>query len=145
MLKDHNLLVYRLFRIGSIILALHDASDVFLEAGKVFKYSNREIGASVCLGLFAISWLLLRLIFFPFWVIKSFSCDFREFLNLSESYPRLCYEYYVINAILLMLLAFHVYWWVLICSVIMRQLKSRGKVVEDIRSDKSFSSFFFPF
>nr|KJB79305.1 hypothetical protein B456_013G043800 [Gossypium raimondii] len=59
------------FRIGSIILALHDASDVFLEAAKVFKYSERELGASVCFGLFAISWLLLRLIFFPFWVIKT--------------------------------------------------------------------------
>lgn len=64
-------LVYSFFRIGSIILALHDASDVFLEAAKVFKYSERELGASVCFGLFAISWLLLRLIFFPFWVIKT--------------------------------------------------------------------------
>ncbi|XVF45145.1 hypothetical protein PTKIN_Ptkin02bG0181500 [Pterospermum kingtungense] len=63
--------VARFFLIGSIILALHDASDVFLEAAKVFKYSERELGASVCFGLFAISWLLLRLIFFPFWVIKS--------------------------------------------------------------------------
>lgn len=121
------------FRIGSIILALHDASDVFLEAAKVFKYSERELGASVCFGLFAISWLLLRLIFFPFWVIKTSSYDVREFLNLSESYPTSLY--YVFNTMLLMLLVFHVYWWFLICSMIMRQLKNRGKVGEDIRSD----------
>lgn len=121
------------FRIGSIILALHDASDVFLEAAKVFKYSERELGASVCFGLFAISWLLLRLIFFPFWVIKTSSYDVREFLNLSESYPMSLY--YVFNTMLLMLLVFHVYWWFLICSMIMRQLKNRGKVGEDIRSD----------
>ncbi|NP_001313756.1 LAG1 longevity assurance homolog 2 [Gossypium hirsutum] len=121
------------FRIGSIILALHDASDVFLEAAKVFKYSESELGASVCFGLFAISWLLLRLIFFPFWVIKTSSYDVREFLNLSESYPMSLY--YVFNTMLLMLLVFHVYWWFLICSMIMRQLKNRGKVGEDIRSD----------
>ncbi|KAL7236603.1 hypothetical protein ACSBR1_019823 [Camellia fascicularis] len=33
------------FQIGSIVLALHDASDVFLEAAKVFKYSEKELGA----------------------------------------------------------------------------------------------------
>ncbi|XP_022746184.1 LAG1 longevity assurance homolog 2-like isoform X1 [Durio zibethinus] len=121
------------FRIGSIILALHDASDVFLEAAKVFKYSERELGASLCFGLFAISWLLLRLIFFPFWVIKSSSYHIREFLNLSQSYPTSLY--YVFNTMLLMLLVFHVYWWILICSMITRQLKNRGKVGEDIRSD----------
>lgn len=61
----------RFFQIGSVILALHDASDVFMEAAKVFKYSEKELGASVFFGFFAISWLILRLIFFPFWVIKA--------------------------------------------------------------------------
>ncbi|MBA0716992.1 hypothetical protein Goshw_015905, partial [Gossypium schwendimanii] len=120
------------FRIGSIILALHDASDVFLEAAKVFKYSEREHGASACFGLFAISWLVLRLIIFPFWVIKSSSYDVMECLSLSESYSK--FLYYFLNTMLFMLLVFHVYWWVLICSMIMRQWQNRGKVGEDIRS-----------
>lgn len=42
-----------------------------MEAAKVFKYSEKELGASVCFGFFAISWLILRLIFFPFWVINA--------------------------------------------------------------------------
>ncbi|XP_058215641.1 ceramide synthase LOH2 [Rhododendron vialii] len=121
------------FRIGSIILALHDASDVFMEAAKVFKYSEKELGASVCFGLFAISWLLLRLIFFPFWIIKSTSKDLCNFLRLSEAYDTLLY--YVYNTMLVTLLMFHIYWWYLICSMIMRQLKNQGKVGEDIRSD----------
>ncbi|KAB2050985.1 hypothetical protein ERO13_A12G024100v2 [Gossypium hirsutum] len=121
------------FRIGSIILALHDASDVFLEAAKVFKYSEREHGASACFGLFAISWLVLRIIIFPFWVIKSSSYDVMECLSLSESYSK--FLYYFLNTMLFMLLVFHVYWWVLICSMIMRQWQNRGKVGEDIRSD----------
>ncbi|KAL6514592.1 Ceramide synthase loh2 [Orobanche gracilis] len=90
----------RFFRVGTVILALHDASDVFLEAAKIFKYSGNELGASVCFGFFAVSWVILRLIFFPFWVIRSTS-----------------------------------YWWILICSMIRRQLKNRGQVGEDIRSD----------
>lgn len=121
------------FRIGSIILALHDASDVFLEAAKVFKYSEKELGASVFFGLFAISWLVLRLVFFPFWVIKTSSYDLMNYLKLSEIYSTVLY--YVFNTMLLMLLVFHIYWWVLICSMIQRQLKNRGKVGEDIRSD----------
>ncbi|XP_062175837.1 ceramide synthase LOH2 [Alnus glutinosa] len=121
------------FRIGSIILALHDASDVFMEAAKVFKYSEKELAASVFFGFFAISWFILRLIFFPFWVIKATSCDLLECLNPSEAYDR--FLYYLFNTMLVMLLVFHIYWWVLICSMIQRQLKNRGKVGEDIRSD----------
>lgn len=155
--------LHSFFIIGSIILALHDTSDVFLEAAKVFKYSNNEFGASVFFGLFAISWLVLRLIFFPFWVIKAtrfvcmvyhlssfnssvllffctnthfglafFSYDLQNYLNLEEGYPR--FIYYGFNTMLLMLLVFHIYWWILICSMIRRQLKNRGQVGEDIRS-----------
>ncbi|KAL2456807.1 LAG1 longevity assurance-like protein 2 [Forsythia ovata] len=123
----------RFSRIGAVILALHDASDVFLEGAKVFKYSENELGASVCFGMFAISWFTLRLVFYPFWVIQSSSYYLCEVLNLSEPYHMAMY--YVFNTMLLMLLVFHVYWWILICSMIRRQLKNRGKVGEDIRSD----------
>ncbi|XP_058089496.1 ceramide synthase LOH2 [Magnolia sinica] len=125
--------VTRFFQIGSIILALHDASDVFMEAAKVFKYSEKELGASLFFGLFAVSWLLLRLIFFPFWVIWASSYHIRDYLNLSDTYD--CSLYYVFNIMLLTLLVFHIYWWILICSMVLRQLKNRGQVGEDIRSD----------
>ncbi|KAH8498467.1 hypothetical protein Peur_073646 [Populus x canadensis] len=125
--------ITRFFRIGMIILALHDASDVFLEAAKVFKYSGKELRASVFFGLFAISWLVLRLIFFPFWVIRATSYDLVKFLDLSLARDKLVY--YVFNTMLLMLLVFHIYWWILIYSMIMRQLRNRGRVGEDIRSD----------
>ncbi|URE46885.1 ASC1-like protein [Musa troglodytarum] len=61
----------KFFRIGTVMLALHDTSDVFLEAAKLFKYSEKEMAASLCFGLFALSWLILRLVYFPFWIIKS--------------------------------------------------------------------------
>ncbi|XP_047338608.1 ceramide synthase LOH2-like [Impatiens glandulifera] len=125
--------ILRFLRIGSVILALHDASDVFLEAAKVFKYSENELGASACFGLFALSWLVLRLIFFPFCVIKSSSYDLIEVLDPSSVGDAAVY--YVFNTMLLTLLAFHIYWWILIYSMIMKQLKNRGQVGEDIRSD----------
>lgn len=125
--------ITRSFQIGAIILALHDASDVFLEAAKLFKYSEKELEASICFGFFAISWVLLRLIFFPFWIIKASSYDVITYVNLSDAYPKKLY--YVFNTMLLTLLVFHIYWWILICSMVIRQLKNRGKVGEDIRSD----------
>ncbi|KAJ0984108.1 hypothetical protein J5N97_002464 [Dioscorea zingiberensis] len=120
-------------RIGTVILALHDASDVFMETAKVFKYSEKEMGASIFFGFFAISWLLLRLIFFPFWIIKSTSYHSFKYLKTPEGFSKSFY--YVVNTMLLSLLIFHIYWWVLICSMIKRQLSNRGQVGEDIRSD----------
>uniref|UniRef100_A0A803M642 TLC domain-containing protein n=1 Tax=Chenopodium quinoa TaxID=63459 RepID=A0A803M642_CHEQI len=76
------------FRIGSIVLALHDASDVFMEAAKISKYSDKELAASVFFGLFALSWLMLRLIFFPFWAIRATSIDLCTVLNLSDPYDK---------------------------------------------------------
>ncbi|KDO37593.1 hypothetical protein CISIN_1g043282mg [Citrus sinensis] len=104
--------------IGSIFLALHDASDVFMEVAKVFKYFENELGATVIFGLFAISRVILQLIFFSFRVIK---CTRDMFI------------YYMFNTMLLMLFVFQIYWWVLISSMIWRRLKS-GKLREDIRS-----------
>ncbi|KAH9605119.1 hypothetical protein KSS87_000450 [Heliosperma pusillum] len=129
----------RFFRVGSIVLALHDASDVFMEAAKIFKYSEKELAASIFFGFFAVSWLVLRLIYFPFWVIRATSYLMGDYLKLSEPYPRSLY--YVFNTMLLMLLVFHLYWWILICSMIRRQLKNKGKVGEDIRSGDPSTSF----
>ncbi|KAL3651783.1 hypothetical protein CASFOL_004785 [Castilleja foliolosa] len=104
----------RLFRVGTVVLALHDGSDVFLEAAKVFKYSGNELGASVCFGL-------------------STSYYLCEVLVLSQPYSATLY--YFFNTMLLTLLVFHIYWWILICAMITRQLKNRGQLGKDIRSD----------
>ena len=71
----------RFLRIGSMILALHDASDLILELAKLCKYSGRELSASICFGLFATSWFFLRMVYFPFWVIKSSRWYFEEDWN----------------------------------------------------------------
>ena len=62
---------FRFARVGSIVLALHDASDVFLEIGKMSKYSGAETMASFAFILFVLSWVILRLIYYPFWILWS--------------------------------------------------------------------------
>ncbi|KAM3257404.1 hypothetical protein ACQJBY_049608 [Aegilops geniculata] len=63
--------ICRISRAGSVILAIHDATDIFLEIGKMAKYSSCEWLAVVAFLLFVASWILLRLIVFPFWVLRS--------------------------------------------------------------------------
>ncbi|XP_064985741.1 ASC1-like protein 3 isoform X3 [Musa acuminata AAA Group] len=125
--------ITRFFRIGTVMLALHDTSDVFLEAAKLFKYSEKEMAASLCFGLFALSWLILRLVYFPFWIIKSSSYECVQALSWMENFPTTLY--YIFNTMLLTLLVFHTYWWKLIFAMILRQMGNKGQVGEDIRSD----------
>eukprot|EP00249_Psilotum_nudum_P016761 c25977_g2_i1 orf=581-1456(+) len=125
--------ISRLFRIGSIVLALHDVSDLIMELAKLCKYCGMEISASICFGMFVLSWLLLRLIYFPFWIIRSSSYGFVN--HLSRSRPYNTWLYYVFNTMLITLLVFHIYWWMMICFMVKKQLQNRGKVGDDVRSD----------
>ena len=44
--------------------------------------------------------------------------------------------YYVLNTLLLTLQVLHVYWWILIWRMAVRQIQSAGKISEDVRSGK---------
>lgn len=125
--------IARFFRIGSMILALHDVSDLIMEFAKLCKYSGQELSASVCFGIFALSWFSLRLVYFPFWVIRSSTYETPKHLDHSNSYHT--WIYYSFNTMLITLLVFHIYWWMLICRMVQRQLQNKGKVGDDIRSD----------
>ncbi|KAF3588089.1 hypothetical protein F2Q69_00031099 [Brassica cretica] len=105
-----------------------------METAKICKYSEKEFGASVGFSLFALSWLLLRLIYFPFWIIRATSIELLDHVDMTSAEGTIMY--YSFNTLLLTLLVFHIYWWYLICAMIARLLKNRGQVGEDIRSGK---------
>lgn len=96
----------RFVRVGSIVLALHDGSDVFLEVGKMSKYSGAEGLAGISFVLFMLSWLILRLIIYPFWILWSTRLDyngkymFLMFKYLIVLYPKKPLEWLVINIIM---------------------------------------------
>ncbi|XP_059655604.1 ceramide synthase 1 LOH3-like [Cornus florida] len=127
--------ILRFARAGSVVLALHDASDVFLEVGKMSKYGGVETLASFSFILFVLSWILLRLIYYPFWVLRSTS--YEVLLSLDKDKHRIDgpIYYYVFNTLLFCLLVLHIYWWVLIYRMLVKQVQARGKLSEDVRSD----------
>ncbi|GBG89044.1 hypothetical protein CBR_g48653 [Chara braunii] len=100
-------------RVGSIVLAIHDVNDVFLEMAKICKYLKFEAGATFNFSVFVISWVVLRLVYYPFWIIYSTSYECLQVLNKEEC-PWACYLYYMFNTLLITLLVLHIYWWVLI-------------------------------
>lgn len=46
--------------------------------------------------------------------------------------------YYMFNTLLFCLLVLHIYWWVLIFRMLVKQVQARGRVSEDVRSGDNF-------
>ncbi|KEH27916.1 LAG1 longevity assurance-like protein [Medicago truncatula] len=126
--------IFRFVRIGSVVLALHDASDVFLEIGKMAIYSSAESIASFAFILFVLSWTILRIIYYPFWVLRSTSYEVIDTLKLDKHLVDYSIHYHVFNTLLFCLLVLNIYWWVLMLRMLVGQICAKGKVSEDIRS-----------
>lgn len=127
--------ITRFARVGSIVLALHDGNDVFLETGKMSIYSGADTLASIAFILFAGSWLLLRIIYFPFWVLRSTSYEVVETLDKEKQLSNGPLYYYIFNTLLYSILVLNIYWGVLIFRMLVKQIKARGQVSDDVRSD----------
>ncbi|GAA0139113.1 transferase [Lithospermum erythrorhizon] len=127
--------MWRFGRGGSVVLALHDASDVFLELGKMSKYSGAEALASFSFVLFALSWFILRLIYYPFWILWSSSVEVCQALDKDKYIVEGSIYYYFLNTLMYFLLVLHIYWWVLIYRMLVKQVQARGKLSQDVRSD----------
>ncbi|KAM2455984.1 hypothetical protein PS1_015916 [Malus domestica] len=127
--------IFKFSRVGSIILALHEGSDVFLEIAKLSKYCGFEILAGVAFVTFVLSWTVLRLIYFPFWIIWSTSYEALLKLDKEKHIVDGSIHYYLFNTLLICLLICHVYWWKLMVRMLVKQIQARGKVDDDVRSD----------
>ncbi|KAJ6982300.1 hypothetical protein NC653_025415 [Populus alba x Populus x berolinensis] len=143
------------------------------------KYSGAEGIASFAFILFVLSWILLRLIYYPFWVLWStrkyfillaiarnecapsgsisfywllalqfgpgnhesfilvnFIDNYEVLLNLDKEKHAVDgpIYYYVFNTLLYCLLVLHIYWWVLMYRMLVKQIQARGQLSDDVRS-----------
>lgn len=114
-------------RVGCIILLLHDACDVLMEVAKMLKYVNQDSLGSAVFGVFMLTWILFRLIYFPFWVIWSTSRESTVILGQRVPY------YHFFNGMLITLVVLHVYWFGLIVRIAYRALATGA--AKDIRED----------
>ncbi|XP_072551742.1 ceramide synthase 2 [Salminus brasiliensis] len=114
-------------RIGTLVMLVHDASDVLLESGKMFNYAGWERACNSIFILFTVVFMVTRLVIFPFWLIH---CTWVYPLEQFEPF----FGYYFFNAMLVVLLLLHIFW----ASLILRMVKKFffGEMKGDERSDE---------
>eukprot|EP00252_Welwitschia_mirabilis_P020832 TRINITY_DN5195_c0_g1_i3.p1 TRINITY_DN5195_c0_g1~~TRINITY_DN5195_c0_g1_i3.p1 ORF type:complete len:301 (+),score=30.84 TRINITY_DN5195_c0_g1_i3:406-1308(+) len=125
--------VLRLSRIGSIVLFLHDICDVLLEFSKMVNYMGLELVPTFTFAGFLVSWVVLRLIYYPYGIIRSTSYEVLLFVD-KQKLDKAPLYYYCFNTLLLCLLVCNFYWGVLAYRVLAKTLQSGGKL-QDVRSD----------
>ena len=117
------------FRIGTLVMVLHDSSDVFLELAKLFVYMKKSILADITFGCFAVTFLFTRCYLYPTLVLHT---TWVKSMWLYTPFP----GYYFFNFFLFALMILNLFWSYLILKMAYGLLSSGGKSVEnDSRSD----------
>ncbi|RXM95547.1 Ceramide synthase 2 [Acipenser ruthenus] len=98
-------------RVGTLVMLIHDASDVLLESAKMFNYAGFTMICNSLFVLFTIVFIITRLVIFPFWII-----------HCTWFYPVLFFPpffgYYFFNAMLIVLQMLHIFWTYLILRMV---------------------------
>ncbi|CAN9515498.1 unnamed protein product [Ophioblennius macclurei] len=121
-----------MLRAGTLVMCVHDSSDIFLEAAKLANYAKYQ---RLCDGLFvvfSISFFITRLIIFPFWIIHSVLIESWEIVGPYHSW-------WMFNGLLVVLQTLHIIWFYLIARIAIKAI-FKGKVSKDERSDIESSS-----
>ncbi|KAK2851560.1 hypothetical protein Q5P01_007836 [Channa striata] len=116
-----------MLRAGTLVMCVHDASDIFLEAAKLANYAKFQ---RLCDGLFvvfSISFFLTRLVIFPFWIVYSVLFESWEIIGPYRAW-------WLLNGLLLVLQTLHIIWFYLIARIAIKAI-FKGKVSKDDRSD----------
>uniref|UniRef100_A0A3Q0SZ18 Ceramide synthase 5 n=1 Tax=Amphilophus citrinellus TaxID=61819 RepID=A0A3Q0SZ18_AMPCI len=121
-----------MLRAGTLVMCVHDVSDIFLEAAKLANYAKYQ---RLCDGLFvvfSISFFISRLVIFPFWIIHSVLFESWEIAGPYQSW-------WLFNGLLVVLQFLHIIWFYLIMGIAIKAI-FKGKVAKDDRSDVETSS-----
>lgn len=114
-------------RAGTLIMVLHDSSDYLLESAKMFNYAGWKNTCNNLFIVFAIVFIITRLVIMPFWILRC------TMIYPLELYPAF-FGYYFFNAMMAVLQMLHIFWAYLILRMTHKFIT--GKMIEDERSDR---------
>ncbi|CAH1102201.1 unnamed protein product [Psylliodes chrysocephalus] len=118
--------IVNVFRVGTLVLLVHDCADIFLEAAKMAKYSGYQKICDAIFALFTVLWIVTRLGIYPFWIIRNTSIEAPKMVPMFPAY-------YIFNGLLILLLVLHSIWTYLILKIVHNSLNA-GQMEGDIRS-----------
>ena len=119
-----------LFKVGTLVLIIHDIADIFLESAKLCKYGGAKKASEVLFGSFAVSWFVTRLGIFPTWIIYSVTVEAPQIV---QYFP----AYFIFNGLLSLLLLLNIMWAYFICKAVYMAVLRADSIANDIRSDSS--------
>lgn len=117
----------RFWRVGCLVMVLHDGCDVLMEAAKGFNYTKRDEAATAAFAAFMVAWAALRLTCFPLMVIRSALFELPLVLG---GHPPMWWGF---CGGLSLLLCLHIYWFTLIVRVAWMKVVTGGG--RDLRED----------
>ncbi|CAB1329281.1 unnamed protein product, partial [Coregonus sp. 'balchen'] len=121
-----------MLRVGTLVMCVHDASDIFLEFAKLANYAKYQWICDTGFVVFSIVFFITRLVIYPFWIIYSVLVESWEIIGPYRSW-------WLLNGLLLVLQTLHVIWFYLIARIAIKAI-FKGKVAKDDRSDIESSS-----
>ncbi|KAF5403263.1 Ceramide synthase 1 [Paragonimus heterotremus] len=136
--------IRRFLPLGALVLFIHDISDVLLEFTKLnvyFKWRNGKPSminkylSDVGFLLFALSWLVFRLYWFPMKLLLASNwCIFLEVGCVRR------WEFLSFNSLMWILQFLHIYWFWLILQLLYKILTGKLSELEDIRESSCVQS-----
>ena len=118
------------FKVGTLVLLIHDIADIFLESAKLCKYGGAQKASEGFFGSFAVSWFVTRLGIFPTWIMYSVTVEAPQ---LVQYFP----AYFIFNGLLSLLLLLNIMWAYYIIQAVYIALIGKSSIAKDTRSDTS--------
>uniref|UniRef100_A0A8C2QL72 Ceramide synthase 3 n=1 Tax=Cricetulus griseus TaxID=10029 RepID=A0A8C2QL72_CRIGR len=113
-------------RSGTLVMLVHDVSDIWLESAKMFSYAGWKQTCNALFLIFSIVFFISRFIIFPFWILY---CT----LILPLYYLEPFFSYIFLNFQLMVLQGLHLYWGYFIMKMLNRCIFMKS--IQDVRSD----------
>ncbi|KAK3592980.1 hypothetical protein CHS0354_023204 [Potamilus streckersoni] len=121
--------VLNFVRVGTLVLAVHDASDYWMAAAKMAKYINKQMLCEVSFVIFCITWIISRLIIYPYVVLYTTTVEtYGIVMDVTFG------SHWFFNFLLYILQVLHIIWTFMIARIALQKFTA-GNLQQDVRSD----------
>lgn len=125
---------YGYYRIGLVVMAIHDVGDIFLYSAKLCNYLELKTLTNILFVIFVLVFFVSRLVIFPLVIRVSWG-------PLTGDLPQFDYRFargsLILPSMLTVLQGLHCMWFGLIVKMVWKMAHTENKQVEgDIRSDE---------